>query len=60
MVYGAVIGYYATGIWDTPGDRLYRVPSEVERMGMTDIHIVPRSVFHPSRCVDRCRRRQLE
>jgi hypothetical protein len=28
---------YATGTRDTSGDRLYRVPSKVEQMGMTDI-----------------------
>lgn len=28
---------YATGTRDTSGDRLYRVPSQVEQMGMTDI-----------------------
>jgi hypothetical protein len=28
---------YASGTRDTSGDRLYRVPSQVEQMGMTDI-----------------------
>jgi hypothetical protein len=35
--YNASPPVYATGTRDTSGDRLYRVPSQVEQMGMTDI-----------------------
>jgi hypothetical protein len=35
--YGASPPVYATGTRDTSGDRLYRVPSQVEQTGITDI-----------------------
>ena len=35
--YSASPPVYASGTRDTSSDRLYRVPSQVEQMGMTDI-----------------------
>lgn len=35
--YSASSPVYASGTRDTSSDRLYRVPSQVEQMGMTDI-----------------------